>query len=366
MNLLGKGFWIWRIRYAEKGNASEIANVAKAANLTHVLIKIADGTDSSNVDPNTGVDLLPPVLQALRAKNIAVWGWHYIYGDKPVEEARVAVDRVKQYNLDGYIIDAEAEFQATGMDEAARKFVTELRNGLPGLPIALSSFRFPSYHPKFPWKDFLEKCDLNMPQVYWEQAHNPASQLNRTVREFKAMTPYRPIIPTGPTYSNEGWAPTPAEIAEFMDTVRLLNLPAVNFFSWDECRPNFNNLWNVVHDYSWPVPPPNQDVPEQYIALLNTHDSDQVISLYTPNAVHIDASQTIQGMDLIRVYYKNLFTNLFPNTTFILTGSSGTGTTRHFTWRATSSSGQVSTGDDTLGILDGHISYHYTYFTPLR
>jgi len=42
---------------------------------------------------------------------------------------------------------------------------------------------------------------------------------------------------------------------------------------------------------------------------------------------------------------------------------SGTGNTRHFTWTATSSKGKVTNGNDTLGILDGKIVYHYSYYT---
>jgi len=35
-----------------------------------------------------------PVAAALHAKGIQVWGWHYVYGQQPVDEAKAAVDFV--------------------------------------------------------------------------------------------------------------------------------------------------------------------------------------------------------------------------------------------------------------------------------
>lgn len=83
MALTGKGMMIWKIPSCEEGNPSKIASVAKAAGFTHVLIKIADGTYSYNVNRTTNIDLVPPVVSSLKAQGLKVWGWHYIYGDNP-------------------------------------------------------------------------------------------------------------------------------------------------------------------------------------------------------------------------------------------------------------------------------------------
>jgi len=360
----GKGYFIWKIPSCESGKADAIATQAQTSGLTHVLIKIADGTRSSNYDTARGVDLIPPVALALKTAGIQVWGWHYVYGYDPLGEARKAIQRLQALGLDGYVIDAEAEYKQPGRDTAARKFMTEMRSAFPDLPITLASYRYPSYHPQLPWRAFLEKCDYNMPQVYWEQAHNPASQLNRVVREFQAMNPYRPIMPIGPTYKAGGWAPTEKDITEFLDTCRSLNLPAVSFFSWDECRRDLPKLWNLIRDYTFlGSTPTTQDIAGKYIEALNSHDPAQVISLYQPNAVQITAARTIQGAESIRTWYTSLINQLLPNASFTLTGLSGSGNSRHFSWQATSSRGVVRNGNDTLGLIDGKINYHYTYFT---
>jgi hypothetical protein len=358
--LKGKGFFIWKIKDCEGGNASAIASVAKTAGFSHVLIKIADGAYPNNVDPSTQADYCPPVVAALHSKGIQVWGWHYVYGNA-IPEAKMAIHRIKELGLDGYAIDAEVEYQEPGRDVDAKRFMTELRNSLPHLPIAICSFRFPSLHGPFPWQAFLDKCDYNMPQVYWEGAHNAGAQLQRCVREFKAMAPYRPIIPVGPVYRWNNWGATPQEMKEFLDTARTLNLPGINFFTWDY-RIKLKPLWDVIAPYPWSGTP-FQDISEQYITALNSHDANLVGALYSTDAVHITASSTIQGIVAIRAWFSNYFSKTLPNAVFKLTGFTGDTTKRHFTWEASSPSGKVLNGKDTFGLIGGAITYHYTSFT---
>lgn len=359
MSLNGKGFMIWKVRDCEGGNPGLISSEAHAAGFTYVLIKIADGARPYNIDD--GVDKVPAVVQALKSRGIKTWGWHYVYGDDPIGEAQIAISRIQQLGLDGYAIDAESEYKLPGRYDNAELFMSELRNSLQQFPIGLSSFRFPTLHPQLPWKAFLEKCDYNMPQVYWVGAHNPEAQLQRCVNEFQAMTPFRPIIPTGPVYRYGDWEPTPSDIIVFLNTARSLNLNAANFFTWDY-RTILSSLWDAVASYPWGSQPPPQELPQQYFYVLNTHDPSQVSALYRSNAVHITAAQTIQGINTIENWYQDLLTNKLPDAVFTMTGSSGTGNSRHFTWNATSPSGQVKNGSDTIGILNGKIIYHYSFY----
>ena len=132
--------------------------------------------------------------------------------------------------------------------------MSELRNAFPSLPMALSSFRYPKYHNDLPWTDFLSKCDLNMPQVYWEQLRNPGEQLEKSLNEFKTfVSPFRPLVPTGSAYGANGWYPKPAEITEFMNKAVALGLSGVNFWSWDYCRQISTNFmgYNCCLSMAW-------------------------------------------------------------------------------------------------------------------
>jgi hypothetical protein len=363
MALTGKGFWIWKIKSCEGGAATSIANEAVAASLTHVPIKIADGPYQYNYDRVAKVDLIAPVREALRLKNILVWGWQYVYGYDPVGEANIAIQQIQRLGLDGYIIDAEIEYTEPGKQTAAKLFMNTLRAALPNLPIALSSYRFPTIHRGLPWSTFLEKCNYNMPQVYWEEAHNPVTQLTRCVNEFKALSPFRPIIPTGPTYSTGGWQPNDYDIKRFLDTSKDLGLTGANFFSWDECRSSTRSLWNVVASFPWGGPP-GMDVTQRYVSALNTHDVNQMLLLYQANAAHISVARTIQGTPMIANWFNEIFTSVMPNALFTLTGSSGTGNSRSLTWQATSGTATFS-GSDTFGLQDGKISYHFAIYKKI-
>lgn len=363
MSTFGKGFYLWRISACEQGNIKEIVDVAVRANLQHVLIKIADGIYSYNVDPKTKLDLCAPLVQAFKARNIDVWGWHYVYGMNPTQEASKAIERVKALELDGYVIDAEAEYKKPGRSLAARKFMADLRKGLPKTPIALSSYRYPTYHPQLPWKDFLDKCDYSMPQVYWIKARNAGEQLTRCVNEYQALTPYRPIIPTGAAFREGSWSPTAAQVDDFLDTAVKLNLAGASFWEWSNTRYYLPELWKLIGEYPWPGAPVEKDISQKLFDSLNNHNLEQVMSLYHPLALHVDEKQTIQGPQAIRNWYSGLFNQTLPGARYKLVDFDGTGSFRHLGWTADSTRRHVQDGSDTLGLAEGKIAYHYTFFT---
>lgn len=359
----GKGYFIWRISACEEGESDIIASLAKQANFSHVLVKIADGNYSYNIDTDTGTDLVPPLASALRNNGIQVWGWHYLYGEDPIGEANKAIQRIEKIQPECYIIDVEGEFKEPGKDQAAEKFMTRLRSVFPDLPVALCSYRYPSYHPQVPWKVFLEKCDYNMPQVYWELAHNPEEQLARSINEFKNITPYRPIMPVGAAYKRGDWSPTIDDVEKFMVTAQNLHLNSASFWEWSHSRKHLPDVWDAISDFPWSTPSDPVEITHEYISALNDHDLDHIVSLYTANAVHVNAARTIQGQGAIRTWYKNLIEQLLVNPAFVHVGYSGSGNSRNFTWTATSDSGMVNNGNDTLGLSNGKIAYHYTRFS---
>jgi hypothetical protein len=388
MALTGKGVFIWQLKNCEGGRAEAIAAKAAAANLTHVLIKIADTNTPFGLD-RSGNDLVPAVVNALKNRGIQAWGWHYVKGDDPLGEARIAVQRSRNLRLDGYVIDAEIEYRTQAKAPAARSFMNELRAGLPRLPIAFSSFRYPSFHQALPWREFLEKCDLNMPQVYWEQAHNPDVQLARSVSEFanpNLVGFIRPVLPTGSAYGTGGWRATPDDLTRFFRKALELNLTAANAYSWDwATSPGNTDLWDAIAGFEWPMepggvepaptpeparpapgtppqPPAAPDILVPYFQALNNGDVDALTALYQPNAAHVTAARTVIGTQAIRDFYADLL-NRLPGAVFSVMDSSGQPPTRIFSWTASNGQNMINDGNDTLGLREGKIQYHYTRFT---
>ncbi len=360
----GKGFFTWKIPNCENGDPNRIASQAVTAGLTHVVLKIADGMTVYNGNWGDARDYTTPVVTALRAKGIKVWGWHYIYGDNPAGEASIAITRIRQYNLDGYVIDAEKEYKESGKKAAAKRFMGTVRNAYPNLNIALSSYRYPSLHPQIPWKEFLDQCNIIMPQVYWLKAHNPGDQLARCVTEFGTRNPALPVFPTGAAFRESGWKPTEAEVLEFCKKAKQLNLNGVNFWEWSDARSsNLPGVWETIRKYNWRERDATKDICVSLIEAMNGHDIEKVVSLYAAPYVHITSGSTTQGVNDLRSWYQRLFNEMLPNSKFVLGNYSGKGNSRHFTWTASSAKGSIRNGSDILSISNGKINYHYSFFT---
>jgi hypothetical protein len=201
-----------------------------------------------------------------------------------------------------------------------------------------------------------------MPQVYWEQAHNPGEQLKRSLNEFKtAVSPFRPIIPTGAAYGANGWIPTVEDITEFINTVVTLGMSGVNFWSWDYCRRSLPVLWKTIAAYDWPTAPnPPKDIIEDLIDAINSRNITKILSLYLPDAVHINAQRTIQGQPALRDWYLMSFEDFLKDAVLEVTVKEKSETIRKFSWKASTTSSNLLSGNDSIGLSNGKILYHYS------
>jgi len=263
--LQGKGYFIWWVNECETGDPQQIAAQAQAAGLTHVLIKVAHGPSPYRYNVLLTDDRVAPLVAALRAiPDFQVWGWQYTFGLLPEEEARVAVDLVQQYNLDGFVINAEKEYKRDAIRPNAARYAAALRQHLhsaqlDNLPVALSSYRYPLWHSDFPWQPFLDVCSMVMPQVYWvsRSAPDPVGNLQTCLSQYQSIGWTGPIVPTGAAYdelqyNSDGtkwlWSTGADEIRRFLPAVKAAGLQAVNFWSWQHAGAQ---RWQAVADFVW-------------------------------------------------------------------------------------------------------------------
>jgi hypothetical protein len=239
--LSGVGMQVWKVHNVEGGDPAAIVARMQEAGLSYIVLKVADGPSSYNVD------LAAPVVEALHEAGLQAWGWQYVYGGDPIAEAEMAIERVTQLGLDGFVVDAENDY--LGKYDSAQIYMDALREGLPTLPIGLSSFGLPVYYPDFPWTEFLSQMDVNMPRVYWVESNYPDERLELSIAQFSEIEPRLPIVPTGAAYEEFGWRPHPAEITLFTEEANRLGLASVNFWSWDYAgSPQGADLWNAIAD----------------------------------------------------------------------------------------------------------------------
>jgi len=222
--LIGGGAFIWQVkRLVDALNGYDVlAGAIEQWRLTHVLIKIADGTYPYNYDWETKEDFALGLVLALRVlyPECQLWGWQYVYGDNPMGEATQAIDRFKALDLDGFAINAEAQYKIGDKEIQAKVYMARLLDGLgEDVPIALSSYRVPSAHP-IPWREFLAHCDIAMPQVYW-MGGDPIYNLNWTEEEYQQLFEElgfeREMVYTGSFFGEAGWTASANEVMAFVD-----------------------------------------------------------------------------------------------------------------------------------------------------
>ncbi|NDJ51671.1 MAG: nuclear transport factor 2 family protein [Chloroflexi bacterium] len=355
--LEGKGIYIWQVHQCEGGDPKRITQRALEAGLTHVLVKIADGSRAYNSATAA------PVIDALKQAGIQAWGWQYVYGLDPFGEASIAARRSNELEVDGFIVNAEVEYY--GRYSQATAYMDSLRARVGNLPLALSSFRFPDYHRQLPWTEFLSKCDFNMPQVYWVRSDNPPEQLDRSVNQFSRIYPVLPIIPTGSAYAEHGWRASGSEVRRFLDHARKTNIPAANFWSWDYAGgPSGRDLWDAIAGFDWPVAKASADLGERWLNALQQRDWDKLVQLYHPAALLLSPRGSQRGAPAVRRYYEDLLNVTLPSAQVQIDTRVTQNETRLIVWRAfdPSTGKAVPRGVDTFVVRDGQILYQNTQY----
>jgi hypothetical protein len=259
----GKGWFIWVLSSTMGGNPLALAQAAKEAGVGHLIFHIHDGYLGETKVPG-GMDLTP-FIAAAEAVGIECWGWGAVYKSTWSQGCdRVIEAKKKHPTLVGYILDAEAPIK--GAPNEAMAIMNKLRYFLPDMPIGLSSYRFPLFHPELPWKEFRSKCDFDMPQVYWEQSTSDtagSSQLVSSFNYFKAMLPQLPFVATAPAYKVGTWQATIAQIRNFfIAAIHQLGLNGVNFWVWYQTQRDLKALYDFIQTYQWPgsvIPEPEPE-----------------------------------------------------------------------------------------------------------
>lgn len=252
----GKGIYIWYVKTLLKiyGSFDAIADEAVRLGFRHIELKVTNGAFKYNLKmtPTGWKDVLvPPLVKALQARGIKVYGWGYVYPNLIDRTANTIADRVIQLGLDGFVVNAEAEFK--GERAKAGQLAGRLRKLLPNTILALSSYRFPDLHRTFPFGEFMNMFDFHNQQLYWAGKSNPAQQLGESISQ---LTPYanKPFVPIGFAYTEHGFMPKPPELWEFAEETIKLNLPGYSFWEW--WRAHQIGLMDVIKDL-----PSQEDVP---------------------------------------------------------------------------------------------------------
>ncbi len=191
-----QGMWIWYVSHSEGGSIPAIVARAKQAGIGTVYVKSGDGGTVWSQFNKT-------LVKRLHAGGLDVCAWQFVYGEKPVAEARVGATAVRR-GADCLVIDAESDYE--GRYAAADRYVRTLRARIGAtFPVSLAGFPYVDYHPSFPYSVFLGPggATYNQPQMYWKTIGTSV----RTVFEHTYLYNRiwgHPIYPIGQTYEAPG------------------------------------------------------------------------------------------------------------------------------------------------------------------
>lgn len=266
---IGKGIFIWVYPACGYGtDPNVIADALALGGFSHITFK---GLQSQyEYIPNQ--PYLPDLVAALKDRGISPRIYQYITGGSITnaqDEAAAAVDYCLELGVDGLDIDAEAEYNQAATQAQAKLWAVAYMNGLIALPpsfsVSLCSYRYPSVQSYFPWSQFLghPRIDYVAPQVYWQGAVLPAAagwQLAASKAEYGALAPHLPYIPVGSAYCEHDWCSSPAQVKNFSDTAKALNLQGISFWSLQHL-PEIAGMKDTVFSLDWTgsAPPPDPD-----------------------------------------------------------------------------------------------------------
>lgn len=253
MSDLHTGCYVHDLRDSLYTGPAVLVRKAIEAGFDYLMVKIADGA----VEYNPA--LTPALIEECHAQGLEVWGWQYVYHKNPTGEGKLAASLVSRYNLAGFAIDAELEAKQAGAAKA-RAYMGALMAGWPSTTLlGLSSYRWPSVHPELSWDVYIRGgVDLAMPQVYWQNAHNPAAQLARCLTEYAQRWPGLPVVPTGAAYQEAGWRPEKGEVTAFAKACQDQGLEDWNWWEWHSMQRY--DLWDTVVATNLPAYTPAEPV----------------------------------------------------------------------------------------------------------
>lgn len=233
---LGKGILIWNLN----SNLSQTVDKLVGLGVKWVSVKVVNA-----VNPYNSIYIHQFITECKKA-GIDIWGWGYTFGVNPGTEGLETSKIINDLDILGYFIDVEGQYDKLGMVPAAQAYTNGLKPNT-NKPLGMCSYRYPSLHTNVPWSTFLNICDFHIPQVYWIQATSdiqPGYQLGRSYTQLQALKQL-PYIPIGTVVKddNSPWVPTPAQIINFGNTVKQMNLPGFGYYDLDS---GLSNLLEVV------------------------------------------------------------------------------------------------------------------------
>jgi hypothetical protein len=191
-----QGMWIWYVDRSEGGDVGRIVARANRFGIGTLYVKAGDAGHAWS-------QFSRALVRALHRGGLDVCAWQFVYGQRPVAEAKVGAGAVRR-GADCLVIDAEGQYE--GRYAAADRYVRALRARIgASLPLSLAGFPYVDYHPAFPYSVFFGPggATYNQPQMYWKAIGTSVRAVYEHTYLFNRLWGH-PIYPLGQTYAKPG------------------------------------------------------------------------------------------------------------------------------------------------------------------
>ncbi|MBM3477305.1 MAG: hypothetical protein FJX75_28895 [Armatimonadetes bacterium] len=253
-----QGLGVW-ITYAP-GSADAVVQKGQAHGVSHLWVKIADGTQDHASGSASYHPWVRSLVPAATAAGITVWSWGFIY-DNP-DAGRMQVAWSKDLGCAGHCFDVEVEGQDGSAPYAnnsarARQMMSGARaEAGSDFWLGLTSYYNTRYHASTPWQALLEKCDGHCPQVY--NAGNVERCLRWCYEDLQ-----KPGWPTiYPLWGSISGALTGAHVRQFSQVTKEHGATSCSVWEWPEIT---EGAWGALAEVSshWtaaPAPAPQGEL----------------------------------------------------------------------------------------------------------
>lgn len=220
-----QGMWIWYVDRSEGGSVPRIAARASAAGIGTLYVKSGDGGSYWS-------QFSSALVESLHGAGLDVCAWQFVYGERPLAEAKVGAAAVRR-GADCLVIDAEGQYE--GRYAAADRYVRALRARIgASFPLSLAGFPYVDYHPSFPYSVFFgpEGATVNQPQMYWKAIGASVRAVYEHTYLYNRLWGH-PIYPLGQTYESPGRR----EVLRFRRFAASYGGLAPSWWDWQETSP---------------------------------------------------------------------------------------------------------------------------------
>lgn len=234
---VGKGMWLNKYSDAMGGDPHKIIEVAKAAGLTHLYVRVGSSRMGFYGGPT-----LESILPVAHANGIKVVGWDFPYLDDPwadAERGRQAIEYTTRTGdrMDAFSADIETKAEGTNLTTLGVTLYGNKLRELAGMHYPLIA-TVPRPSPKrwFPFKEATEQFDAIAPMVYWVN-RDPGTDVANAIADLRGLG--KPILPVGQAYdpaldgSPVAGPPSGAQISQFVSTSAAHGAVGVSFWVWN-------------------------------------------------------------------------------------------------------------------------------------